>query len=233
MYKYVFNDRKAIIFDLEGTVLVDDSVWKSSFVSVGARLGYYGPAYEPSSGITLADAWKNAQDLKMLDHKLRIDDLVSQVYKEYLANLSLVNVRDGFFELVAELRVNHDYKVGLITGNTKSNIPPLLKALGLENVFDTIVYESDVSKPRPNSEIFVTAAQNLGIAPDQCLVFDHTVNGAKAALDANMPCFIIWNGVVDRFDFPQPIVAFLPDFEGLSDLVDYDLAERVKELPTT
>jgi len=61
-----------------------------------------------------------------------------------------------------------------------------LTNLGCWTVFDVIVDGNDVSKSKPNPEVFLKAAQHMGVSPQDCVVLEDAPAGVEAALSANM-----------------------------------------------
>jgi beta-phosphoglucomutase len=62
----------------------------------------------------------------------------------------------------------------------------VLDKLGLLDVFDVVVDGNDVSKSKPNPEVFLKAAQRMGVSPEHCVVLEDAPAGIEAALAANM-----------------------------------------------
>ena len=61
-----------------------------------------------------------------------------------------------------------------------------LTTLGILDKFDTLVCSEDYTRPKPDAEPFLVAAQRLGVAPEDCLVFEDTEMGIQAATAAGM-----------------------------------------------
>ena len=71
-------------------------------------------------------------------------------------------------------------------GSASKNARFVLDKLELLDVFDVIVDGNDVSKSKPNPEVFLKAAQQMGVAPQHCVVLEDAPAGVEAALTANM-----------------------------------------------
>ena len=71
-------------------------------------------------------------------------------------------------------------------GSASKNARFVLDKLGLLDVFDVIVDGNDVSKSKPNPEVFLKAAQQMGVSPQHCVVLEDAPAGVEAALTANM-----------------------------------------------
>ena len=74
----------------------------------------------------------------------------------------------------------------LTTLSKKKDVTHVIHSLGLESTIDVVLTADDVTKPKPDSEIYLLAAQKLGVPPGECLVLEDSVNGITAAQSAGM-----------------------------------------------
>jgi len=71
-------------------------------------------------------------------------------------------------------------------GSASKNARPILEKVGLLSYFDAVVDGNDVSAAKPDPEVFLVAARQLGVAPEQCVVFEDSTAGIEAAQRADM-----------------------------------------------
>ena len=71
-------------------------------------------------------------------------------------------------------------------GSASKNAELILNKVDLLSYFDAIVDGNSVSKAKPDPEVFLIAADKLGVAPENCIVFEDAIAGIKAANNANM-----------------------------------------------
>lgn len=76
---------------------------------------------------------------------------------------------------------------GVASGGPRDIVTRSLDALGLTHLFQNIITFDDVLKPKPEHDLFLRAAQELGVEPRQCLVFEDSPQGIQAAHAAEMP----------------------------------------------
>ena len=82
-----------------------------------------------------------------------------------------------------------EIKLGLCSSSR--NAPIVLEKLSLTTLFNVIISGADISKAKPDPEIFLKAAEKLRIPPFNCLVFEDADSGVKAAHAAKMKsCFL-------------------------------------------
>ena len=76
--------------------------------------------------------------------------------------------------------------IPIALGSASKNAKPILEKVNLLSYFDTIVDGNNVTKAKPDPEVFLIAADKLGVSPSRCVVFEDAVAGIQAANAANM-----------------------------------------------
>jgi beta-phosphoglucomutase len=106
--------------------------------------------------------------------------------------------------------------MAIATAGPPENCFFALDALGIRDHFGHIVHSAMVSKGKPDPEAFQQAATGLGVSLSDCLVFEDSVTGEKAAANGRCPAIVITNTHgEDEFAEFDHIIAFVKDFEGL------------------
>lgn len=110
-----------------------------------------------------------------------------RIYEDMLADPDVVrnNQWPHNVALLHEARRTH-CKVGLATMSQCPQVRRVLEILGLSEAFDFVASRDDVEHGKPDPEIYLLVARELGIPPDQCLVIEDSPTGVKAALAAGM-----------------------------------------------
>jgi HAD superfamily hydrolase (TIGR01509 family) len=104
-----------------------------------------------------------------------------QLYYEFLPQLRAVP------EVLEHIEARHgQIPFAVVSGSTRDSVTASLKALQLLDRFDTMVCAGDYAKSKPDPEPFLVAAERLGVAPPDCLVFEDTDMGIQAATAAGM-----------------------------------------------
>ncbi|MCK5628820.1 HAD-IA family hydrolase, partial [Candidatus Bathyarchaeota archaeon] len=84
-------------------------------------------------------------------------------------------------------------KTGLATLSKRKDTMHVVNALGIADLLDVILTAEDVTKGKPDPQIYLVAAEKLGLPPKDCLVLEDSVNGVKSALAAGMNVVAIAN----------------------------------------
>jgi len=120
----------------------------------------------------------------------------------------------GVHEFIAKAR-SKGLKLAVASAADRVKVDINLDEIGLsEDDFDAVITGSDVTRKKPDPEIFLTAAAKMGVEPDECLVCEDAPNGIEAARAAGMRCL----GITTTFsadelqaDWHAPNLAHAPD----------------------
>jgi beta-phosphoglucomutase len=110
---------------------------------------------------------------------------------------------DGFDDFVKNAK-QQGVKIALVTAANHHNVDFTLDGLNIRHYFDTIVTGDDVKNGKPDPEGFLIAAERFGATPSECIVFEDSIHGVRAADAAKMRTIVIGNLFKDKQmkDFP-------------------------------
>jgi beta-phosphoglucomutase len=181
----------ACIFDLDG-VLVDTAkyhflAWKRLADQLG--INFTEEDNEQLKGVsrmTSLDIILEIGNRKPDDNlKLEYATLKNKWYKEYISKMTPDEILPGCLMFIEELR-NANIRVAV--GSASKNTPMILERVGILNLFDAVADGNNVKKAKPDPEVFLKAAEMLGVNPGNCVVFEDAVAGVQAAINAGMMC---------------------------------------------
>ncbi len=104
-------------------------------------------------------------------------------YLEYIENMDASEVLPDVPRVLDYLKKRN---IHIALGSASKNARPILEKVGLLHYFDTIVDGNSVTKAKPDPEVFLIAAENLGVDSADCIVFEDAVAGIQAANAAGM-----------------------------------------------
>ena len=122
--------------------------------------------------------------------KEKLAALKNKWYIEYVSTMTPSEILTGALEFINELK-SRNIKIAL--GSASRNTTLIIDKTGMENVFDAVVDGNKVQRVKPHPEVFLKAAEILGIEPSRCVVFEDAIAGIEAALNAGMICIGIGN----------------------------------------
>lgn len=180
---------KAVIFDLDGVIVSTDDCHFMGWKKLADDEGIYfdrkinerqrGVSRRESLDVLLEKAQKTYTD----EEKLEMATRKNEYYKEFIKDLSEKDILPGVMDFTRKLR---DMGVKLAIGSSSKNTPAILKNIGLDTYFDAVADGNDISKSKPDPEVFLVAAKKLGIDPKDCLVVEDADAGVAAALAGGM-----------------------------------------------
>ncbi len=104
-------------------------------------------------------------------------------YLEYIEKMDASEILPDVPRVLEYLKKK---KIPIALGSASKNARPILEKVGLLSYFDTIVDGNSVTKAKPDPEVFLIAAKQLGVIAHHCVVFEDAVAGIQAANAANM-----------------------------------------------
>ncbi len=181
------RDFEGYIFDCDGT-LVDSmplhfKAWSASFVHHGAPWQWTEDEFYANAGVP------DRVTVMELNERHGVDlcpDLIHEFkaewYARHLHEIEAVHaVADFARRLHAEGR-----KISVASGSDLSLVEPSLERAGLLDLFDIIITPALVERGKPAPDMFLLAAERMGVAPGNCLVFEDGQAGIDAAVAAGM-----------------------------------------------
>lgn len=174
---------KAVIFDLDGVLCSTDEYHYRAWKALADRLGIpfdrkindrlRGVSRMASLEIVLERAGRKFTE----EEKRALAEEKNETYRAFLAQMSPADLSNEVRETLDELR-RRGYK--LAVGSSSKNAKTILRQIGLEGYFDAVSDGTNITRSKPDPEVFLKAAEYLGMAPTACLVVEDAVAGAQA-----------------------------------------------------
>jgi beta-phosphoglucomutase len=178
---------KAIIFDLDG-VITDTSeyhyhAWKRLADEEG--IPFNRDDNDKLRGVSRKECLKILLNGKQIlaEQFQEMMDRKNRYYVELLRQMTSKNILSGAKELVSEIK-RRGIKIAI--ASVSKNTRTVLRGTGIENLFDVIVDGYSVKNTKPAPDIFLFAAKELGVKPEDCVVIEDAEAGIEAALAGKM-----------------------------------------------
>lgn len=190
MGKFMFS----VIFDMDGTLFDTQRIFIPAWNTIGEQYGIKNMGEHVPNVCGMNPAGSTAY---INENFPGVDGVIfrSKV-REYVAQNLVVKFMAGAEELLAFLK-QKGIKIALATGTSRESTEHHLKEMGLTDFFDATVCGSEIENGKPAPDIFLKAAKLLGENPENCFVFEDSLNGIKAGFAAGMKCI----GVPDIVTF--------------------------------
>jgi beta-phosphoglucomutase len=215
---------KAVIFDWDGTLADSRKVVVASFqkalLKVHCKIS--DEFIERLIGIGSAETFREILRASETSfNEQLIKRLVEKKIQNEIEMSANVRLFAGVLELLEALQGK--VKLGLASMNDRAVINHLLKMTRVQRFFDVVVTAGDVTKPKPNPEIFFKCGLNLKNTPDKCVVVEDSIFGVEAAKAAKMDCIAVLTGMYSRRELrkanPDLIVESLEETNEILKLV--------------
>lgn len=179
--------RKAFIFDFDGVIVDSERHWDAVQREMYGRLvpGWKDEYLASLKGMSVFDEYEHLRarfgiGLPLAEYEREIDRSATDLYGKR------AELIDGAAELIGRLK-KRGTPLAIATSSNRNWVEAALRRYGLASFFPVLVTGEEVKgrgKPRP--DIYLLAAEKLGVAPVDCVVLEDTANGIKAAKAAGM-----------------------------------------------
>lgn len=211
---------KAFIFDLDGVIVFTDKFHYQAWKKMADTMGIYfdetinnrlrGVSRGESLEIILeryeGEALSDEQKAELMESK-------NNSYRKLLETMTPADVTD---EVRRTLRELHDKGYKLAIGSSSKNARFILEKVGLLEAFDAISDGTNITHSKPDPEVFLKAAEFLGINPAECYVIEDAYAGIDAAKAAGMQAVGI--GDASRYDRADEKITSLGELLKLCDI---------------
>jgi HAD superfamily hydrolase (TIGR01509 family) len=208
----------AVVFDLDGVIIDSEEVWEE------VRRGYvasFGRSFRPDTQDRMmgmnTQEWSThlAEEVGVPRTPAEVaDDVLAQMAERYRADLPLI---PGSVESVR--RIGGRFPLALASSSARVLIDQVLATAGLTDAFQVTLSTEEVPRGKPHPDVYLTAAEKLGLAPAVCAAVEDSSNGLRSAGAAGLAVVAIPHGV-----YPPA-----PDALAMASLVVSDLRELTVE----
>ncbi len=192
----------SVIFDMDGTLTDTQSVCIHAWDYAGELQGFKnaGESIQHVCGMN-KDGW----EAYLAEHYEGIDLLAfDKAMREYIINSGAPELKKGAVELLEFLKQN-GIKMAVASGSAKYEIDWKLGETGIIGYFDAFAGGDEIEHCKPAPDVFLLAAERLGVNPKDCFVFEDASLGIKAGCAAGMKCF----GIADVVPFTEEVKALM------------------------
>ena len=202
------NNRQyqGIIFDLDGVLCSTDEYHYRAWKAMADRLGIpfdrernnllRGVSRMASLDIILEKADRAFSP----EEKQALAQEKNDHYRELLAEMSPADLSADVLHTLQSLRAGG---LLLAVGSSSRNTPFILDRLGLGSFFDAVADGNCITRSKPDPEVFLKAAEFLGLPPEACLVVEDAHSGVEAAVSGGFDCAAVGDAREDsRARFP-------------------------------
>jgi len=188
---------KAILFDMDG-VLIEAKEWH--YEALNRALGEYGYTITRQEHLTTYDGLPTKVKLNKLSQEKglpeSLHDIINQKKQTYTVEIAsqLCKPRENHEYALSKLK-SEGYRMACCSNSIRSTIELMIGRANLIQYFEFMLSNQDVTKSKPDPEIYQTAMKRMGLQPNECLICEDNKNGIAAAIASG--AFLFKVGTVD------------------------------------
>jgi len=194
------NKQYGLIFDVDGVIADTEAVNARVSIKVFADLlgveGVVREDFEAGLGRGAEEyvkAGARVHGLELTDEQVEQATLLRQEYFLKILGQEPLPPFPGVMELLDEAMQREDFRVAIATSGTLEKSRAVLNAVGVPYQKMVYINGNDVKHKKPDPELFLIAAQRIGIEPAHCVVIEDAPNGVQAAKAAGANCIAVTN----------------------------------------
>jgi len=194
---------KAILFDMDG-VLIDAKDWH--YEALNDALALFGMEIGRDAHLSTYDGLPTRTKLEMLTETRglprRLHSVINQVKQKRTAEIAIQRCKPTFSHAFALSRLRDDgMKMAVCSNSIRKTIELMMELSGLSQHLDLIVSNEDVSKAKPDPEMYLKAMSELGVQPHETLILEDNEHGIQAARASGAQVLVI--GTPDDVEYAR------------------------------
>jgi len=202
----LMNDRKniAFLFDMDGTLIDSMPFHNRSWLEVLSmfQIQLTVDELEKYNRGTITEVISRIlhdfhSDADVEEIAMKKEALFRKIYRPH------IHCIEGLRSFLSQSRTL-GIRAALVTSAQRQNIDFVLDSLTIRSYFDVVIGDEEVVRGKPDPQAYLLAAEQLGIAPSNCIVFEDAPSGIEAARRAGMKCIVIATSL------DEPAVTNLP-----------------------
>ncbi len=213
----ILKDKKACLFDMDGTLLDSMYVWEKVDENFFSLFGREVPPnlQQEIGGMSFtetAEYIKNQYQISMTGEEIR--DVWNRLATEEYANH--VCFKPGAL-LFLQYCKEHGLKTAICTSNSRELLEAANSHLGLSNYIDIFVTACEVNRGKPFPDVYLAAAEKLSVKPEDCLCFEDILPGVQAGRNAGMEVCAVEDAhaALDRCQIMETAQLYITDYHVL------------------
>ena len=202
------NKIKGYIFDLDGVIVDTAKYHYNSWRRLANKLGFdiTEEQNENLKGVSRKESLEYILSIGETSipekEKIKLTELKNSWYVESISDMDDSELLPGALDLLKDIKAK---KLGIALGSASKNSVRILKSTGIYDYFDAIIDGTKTTESKPHPQVFLMGAEALKLKPEECVVFEDSINGVKAANTGGFISIGVGNeDILNHADFVLP-----------------------------
>lgn len=194
----MLKDIDAVIFDLDGTLIDSMWMWESIDIEYLQKFGIELPEdlQRKIEGMSFSET------ASYFKERFQLTDSLDQIKSDWNQMawdkyMNEVPLKEGVQELLEFLK-SERIPAGIATSNSRELVDLVIEKQGIKEYFASIRTSCEVAKGKPSPDIYLLVAEDLGVDPKRCLVFEDVLQGVMAGKNAEMKVCTVYDKFSER-----------------------------------
>ena len=165
-------------------VLIDAREWH--YEALNKALGHFGYFISKDSHLSTFDGLPTKDKLQILSKSKKLPiglhSHINKLKQKYTIQLSHQKCKPTFNHRYALAELSKKYKIAVCSNSIKNTILTMMNLAGLEDFIDLIISNEEVTKSKPDPEMYLMAMDKLDLKPEECLILEDNDHGIEAAI---------------------------------------------------
>ena len=186
---------EAILFDMDG-VLIDARDWH--YEALNLALSPFGLEIDRDAHLATYDGLPTRTKLDMLTKSRglprNLHGFVNKMKQKYTVDMVRQRCHPVFQHQYALSQLKAaGYKIAVCSNSIRQSLELMMQRAGLDRFIDVMLSNEDVTKPKPDPEMYLTAMSRLGLKPPQCIIVEDNEHGIRAAKASGARVLVVSN----------------------------------------
>ena len=175
---------RAVLFDMDG-VLIDAKDWH--YEALNRALAHFGFRISRESHLSTFDGLPTRKKLEMLTKARglpeQLHEFINTLKQDYTLEISQTRCKPSFNHQYALSKLKAEgYKIAVCSNSVRQSVETMMEFSALEPYIDLLISNEDVSKGKPDPEMYIKAMSTLKVKPEECLILEDNDHGIQAAI---------------------------------------------------